>query len=48
MGDLNPFKPDVSLVESPLLLPESVSDAHQHEDSAIVVVVLLGIVVSHH
>lgn len=45
---MDSFEANVSLVKAPLLFSENISDAHEHENSAIVIVILLRIVVSNY
>jgi hypothetical protein len=47
MGYLHPFKPHIPLVVTPLPPSQRIPDTHQHEDSAVIAVVLLGVVAAH-
>jgi len=43
---LDSFETHITLVVTPLFASQDISDSHEHEDSAVVIIVLLGVVVA--
>ena len=46
VGDLHSLVSHVSLVKTPLFVPEGVSDPQKHEDAAVVLIVLLRVLLA--